>query len=62
MTTPDGYFNAVYEQYRDLDGKPFRLVRAIDQPDDTHDEDVLPMYVILIDGREYEAWPEEIGR
>lgn len=56
-----GVFKACYEQYREHDGKPVDLVRVIEKADDTHDQEVLPMFVVrLPDGEEIEAWPEEV--
>ena len=45
-----------------FNGKPFDIVAEITEPDETHDADVLPMYVITCDGITFEAWPEEIGK
>lgn len=56
-------FNTPYEQYADRQGQEFELVRAITEPDASHDAEVLPMYVIrFADGEEIEAWPEEVGK
>lgn len=55
------HFASPYDQYRDRVGQAFTHVRTIDQPDATHDEEVLPMHVIRFeDGTEIEAWPEEV--
>jgi hypothetical protein len=38
------------------------VVKVIDQPDKDHDEEVLPMFLIHFeDGREIDAWPEELA-
>ncbi len=59
--TPRPAFDSPYEQHRDRIGQPFTLVRTIDEPDETHDREVLPMYLIrFADGVEIEAWPEEV--
>lgn len=49
-----------YDQYRELHGEPFTTMRVIDQPDETHDACVLPMFEIAIAGLVIEAWPEEV--
>jgi hypothetical protein len=56
------HFRRCYEQYKERDGQPFTVLRTIDQPDDTHDAEVLPMYEIQFttDGAIIEAWPEEV--
>lgn len=43
-----------------FNGKPFEIIEKITKPDDRHDEEVLPMYVIKCDGVTFEAWPEEV--
>lgn len=54
-------FRAVYDQHSNRDGEEFFLVKVIDTPDESHDAEVLPMYLIRFnDGQEIEAWPEEI--
>jgi hypothetical protein len=53
-------FHKCYEQYKELDGKTFTVVRVIEEADDQHDQEVLPMFVIQIDGQQIEAWPEEV--
>ena len=50
----------ITEMCSDFNGKPFAIVREITEADATHDQEVLPMYVISINGKEIEAWPEEI--
>jgi hypothetical protein len=56
-------FFSPFEQYAELNGHPVRIVRTITEPDDDHDAEVLPMYVVeTSDGRQIEAWPEEVGR
>lgn len=54
-------FTTPFDQYRHLEGHSFRVLAIIDEADATHDEEVLPMYRIAFrDGREIEAWPEEV--
>lgn len=54
-------FKAQYNQYREHDGKRFAALRVIEEADATHDEEVLPMFVIALEtGEEIEAWPEEV--
>jgi hypothetical protein len=54
-------FRTPYEQYRNRDGESIEIVRKIETPDEEHDEEVLPMYVVRFeDGTEIEAWPEEL--
>jgi hypothetical protein len=60
MNTYRPAFFACYDQYRELNGQPFSIVRVIDTADETHDQEVLPMFVIQIDGKQIEAWPEEV--
>ncbi len=61
MTDFRAFFDSPFEQYRDRNGEPFTVVCAIDQADDDHDDEVLPMYRIRFqDGVEIEAWPEEV--
>jgi hypothetical protein len=58
-----GTFQSPYEAVADLNGKSFVFVRTISEPDDDHDAEVLPMYVIRFStGETIEAWPEEVGR
>lgn len=50
-----------YSQYEARAGQAFDVVRVITEADATHDDEVLPMYVIrFTDGTEIEAWPEEV--
>lgn len=62
--TPVGTtFNSPFDQYRTRNGQSFTLMRVVDEPDDQHDEENLPMAVIRFgDGVEIEAWPEEIAK
>ena len=54
-------FSTPYEQTKRHNGKRFRVLGVVTQPDATHDAEVLPMYVIeLEDGDILEAWPEEV--
>lgn len=52
-------FNAVYRQYRELDGLPFILIGRVDPRTYDYDE-VGPLYVIAINGDRIQAWPEEV--
>lgn len=56
-------FRTPYEQHADRDGTEAAIVREITEPDDEHDAEVLPMYVVRFtsDGAVIEAWPEEIA-
>lgn len=55
-------FRTPFEQHSAHDGQPCEVVRAITEPDDRHDSECLPMFVIRFDdGTEIEAWPEEIN-
>lgn len=48
-------------EYAERAGAAFTLVRKIVEPDEKHDEECLPMYVIQFDdGVEIEAWPDEV--
>lgn len=54
-------FATPHRQHADRRGQPFELLRAITQPDETHDPEVLPMYAIRFeDGAEIDAWPDEV--
>ena len=54
-------FTTPYEQYATREGHPFKVRGIVDEPDETHDAEVLPMYVIQFDDGEcIEAWPEEV--
>jgi hypothetical protein len=54
-------FSTPYEQYAEREGQHCVVVREINEPDEQHDAEVLPMYVICFDdGEEIEAWPEEV--
>jgi len=55
-------FHSPYEQYKSRNGQEFQVIKEITVADETHDEEVLPMYVIQFDdGEQIEAYPEEIG-
>lgn len=55
-------FKTVYEQHAERDGQTFSIVKAITEADETHDKEVLPMFVIEFeDGTQIEAWPEEVN-
>lgn len=60
-------FNACYDDCGSVVGEcgpfanqPFTVVRVIDAPDETHDAESIPMFVIRCNGNEFEAWPEEV--
>jgi hypothetical protein len=54
-------FTTPFDQYKAHEGQPFELVGMFDVPDDNHDAEVLPMFLIrMSDGLEIEAWPEEV--
>lgn len=54
-------FDSPYRQYSNLNGRPFRVIREITEPDERHDEECLPVYVIQFeDGKQIEAYPEEV--
>jgi hypothetical protein len=55
-------FKTPYDQYKDRNGQAFEIISVIDKPDSTHDEEVLPMYLIRFktDRAVIEAWPEEV--
>lgn len=50
------------EQYAERDGERFTILDVIAEPDEDHDEDVLPMIRIRFDNdhTEIESWPEEV--
>lgn len=50
------------EQYAERDGERFTILDVIAEPDEDHDEDVLPMIRIRFDSdqTEIESWPEEV--
>lgn len=55
------HFSTPYSDYKDREGQEFEVVREINEPDETHDEECLPMYRIRFnDGFETDAWPEEV--
>lgn len=48
-------------EYAARAGAAFTLVKKLVEPDERHDEECLPMYVIRFgDGAEIEAWPDEV--
>lgn len=54
-------FNSPYEQHANRIGQSFTVLSVIDKPDESHDEECLPMYRVRFeDGTEIEAWPEEV--
>jgi hypothetical protein len=61
MTEFRSRFTTPFDQYRHREGDRFIVLATIDTPDDRHDEEVLPMYVIQFgNGEVIEAWPEEV--
>lgn len=55
-------FQSPFDQFADRVGQPYTYLGAITEPDNGHDEEVLPMYRIrFADGVEIETWPEEIN-
>jgi hypothetical protein len=55
-------FRTPYDQFKHRNGQFCYVVKVIDQPDKDHDEEVLPMFLIHFeDGREIDAWPEELA-
>jgi hypothetical protein len=59
-----GYkFKTEYSDMKRHNGKIVTVVKIIDKPDEYHDEDCLPMYVVQTDSlEEFEAYPEELLR
>lgn len=56
-------FKAQHDQYREHNGKPFTVLDIIVDEDETHDAEILPMYLILLEtGEVIEAWPDEVER
>lgn len=56
-------FTTPFDQFAHREGDEFTVIRVIDQPDENHDAEVLPMYEICFtDGEQIEAWPEEVMR
>lgn len=54
-------FKTPYSQYKHREGEEFTIVRKITEPDENHDAEVLPVYIIrFADGEEITAWPEEV--
>lgn len=54
-------FQTGFEQHAERNGQPFRIVGYIDTPDDEHDEESLPMFLVeFFDGQTIEAWPYEV--
>ena len=54
-------FTTTFQQFAEREGQTFTVVSVISEPDENHDEEVLPMYRIrFADGEEIEAWPEEV--
>ena len=61
----NSYFNA-----RGVAGRIATITKVIDQPDDEHDEEPLPMYRVIFDDpadaneefflAEIEVWPDEV--
>lgn len=54
-------FHTGFEQHSERNGQPFTIIGYIDQVDDGHDAESLPMFKIRFeDGEEIEAWPYEL--
>lgn len=58
--TMNTVFRSTDSNYKDLDGQPCEVLRTISEPDETHDEECLPMYLIRCGSQDFEAWAEEI--
>lgn len=55
------FFVSPHDQFAERNNQKCEIIGKIDEPDDTHDAEVLPMYRIrFADGEEIEAWPEEL--
>ena len=54
-------FTTPFDQHAHREGERFIVLAVIDTPDDQHDEECLPMYLIrFASGDVIEAWPEEV--
>lgn len=54
-------FHTHFEQMSEHNGKHFFIIGFIDEPDENHDAESLPMFRIRFeDGEEIEAWPYEV--
>lgn len=58
-------FHSIYEWCgtdfcRNLNGKPFQIVQYVTEPNEYFDEEVLPMYIIDIEGQFVTAFVEEV--
>src|SRR5664280_3906120 len=54
-------FTTPFEQYADREGQEVTILHIFTEPDETLDEEVLPMVLVRFpDGFETEAWPEEL--
>lgn len=54
-------FTTPFDQYSERKGQAFKVIRKLTEPDDDHDEEVLPMYIIeFLDGVQIEAFPDEV--
>ena len=53
-------FTTTDSEHKHLSGKPFTLLKVIDQPDDLHDECVLPMFLVEVGGEQLEVFADEI--
>jgi hypothetical protein len=55
------FFQTQSQQYRKFNGRPFWVLKSITKPDEDHDAEVLPLYLICFsEGQTIEAWPEEM--
>lgn len=55
-------FNTSATSMKHHNGKIVELICTIKEPDDTHDAEVLPMYVVrTADGETFEAFSDELG-
>lgn len=54
-------YTTPFDQYTSREGEAFEVRGVITLPDEEHDAEVLPMFLILFsDGTAIEAWPEEV--
>lgn len=60
-----GIFNSPYVDVagmnsKMLNGNIYKILSTIDQPDEHHDAEVLPLYLVRCNGKTFEAYPEEL--
>ncbi len=54
-------FNSPWDDYRHRNGQPCKVLKGFYEPDEEHDQEVLPMYEIRFDdGEVIDAYPEEL--